>query len=263
MTRRSVIVTGAASGVGAACARRFAGEGAGLTRADRDEDNGRTHAREKVEKGGAASFVVADVSNRLHVHNIIAEALETYGRVDALAQMAFQEFSAPFLQTSEEAFDGIVAQNLRATFLLNQAAAKQFIRQADQAGSAKAGAGAIVNLVSTEAVTAAADHVAFAATQGGLLQLTKAVALALSGHGVRVNAVGIGAIKSEIGEGTDLKRLSAAAALKRLGDPEEVAATVRFLLSDEASYITGQCVYVDGGRMIRSPAAAARKIDAD
>ena len=104
----------------------------------------------------------------------------------------------------------------------------RLIRQADAASDDSA-RGAIVNLISTEAVTAAPDHVAFAATQGGLLQMTKAVALALSSYGVRVNAVGIGAIKSEIAEDADKKRLREAAPLKRLGDPEEVAATVRAL----------------------------------
>jgi NAD(P)-dependent dehydrogenase (short-subunit alcohol dehydrogenase family) len=253
MAPRSVIVTGAAHGIGAACARRFAAAGDRLVLADANERKGRALADEIVGKGGEASFVLADAANRLHVHNIIAESLETYGRVDVLAHMAFEDFSAPFLETSEEEFDRVVIAKLRSAFLINQAAAKQFIRQAES--GAGDSSGAIVNLISTEAVTAAPNHVAFAATQGGLLQLTKAVALALSRYGVRVNAVGIGAIKTELGSSADVKQLKEAAPLKRLGDPEEVAETVFFLASKAASYITGQTVYVDGGRMIRSGVA--------
>lgn len=254
MARRSVIVTGAAHGIGAACARRFAAAGDRLVLADPNEEKGRALADEIAGKGGEASFVLADAAIRLHVHNIIAEALETYGRVDALAHMAFEDFSAPFLETTEEEFDRVVVAKLRSAFLINQAAAKQFIRQAE--GGSNEFAGVIVNLISTEAVTAAPDHVAFAATQGGLLQLTKAIALALSPYGVRVNAVGIGGIKSELASGADMKELRELAPLKRLGDPEEVAETVFFLASKAASYITGQTVYVDGGRMIRSGAGA-------
>lgn len=92
MSPRSVIVTGAAAGVGAACARRFAAAGDRLVLADRDEKNGRALAEEIIEKGGAAAFVLADVSNRLHVHNIVAEALEAYGRIDVLAHMALEDY---------------------------------------------------------------------------------------------------------------------------------------------------------------------------
>ncbi len=255
MPLRSIIVTGAAHGIGAACARRFAAAGDRVVLADPDEKKGRALAEEIAGKGGEASFVLADASSRLQVHNIIAEALETFGRVDVLAHMAFEDFSAPFLETSEEEFDQVVVAKLKSAFLINQAVAKQFIRQAE-AGENEF-SGAIVNLISTEAVTAAPDHVAFAAAQGGLLQLTKAVALALSPYGARVNAVGIGGIKTEIASGADMKRLRQAAPLQRLGDPEEVAESVFFLASKAASYITGQTVYVDGGRMIRSPAATS------
>lgn len=257
MAGRSVVITGAAHGVGAACARRFAAAGDRLVLADTLEAPARALAQEIVEKGGEATFVLADVANRLHVHNILAEALDAYGRVDVLCHMSFEDYSAAFLDTSEEDFERVVSSNLRSAFLINQAAAKQFIRQNEAPGEASA-PGAIVNLVSVEAVTAAPDHVAFAATQGGLLQMTKAVALALSPWGVRANAVGIGAIKSELADDAERKQMREAVPLKRLGDPEEVAETVFFLASPAASYITGQCVYIDGGRMI-STGGARRK----
>lgn len=254
MARRSVIVTGAASSVGAACVRRFARDGDKLVLADTAEEKGRKLAQELNDKGVEASFVLADVANRLHVHNIVAEALESFGRVDVLAHMASEEYSAGFLETAEEDFDRVVGANLKSAFLINQAVARQLIKQASDDDDDGPG-GAIVNMMSVEAVTAAADHVAFAATQGGLHQMTKAVALALSPHGARANAVGVGAINTDaIGEG-DRKQARETVPLKRLGDPDEVAETVFFLASDAASYITGQTIYIDGGRMIRAGGA--------
>jgi glucose 1-dehydrogenase len=251
--QRSVIITGAALGVGAACAMRFAANGDRLVLADIDEARGRELAADLTAKGGDATFVLADVANRLHVHNIVAEALEAFGRVDVLAHMASSEFSANFLDTSEDDFERVVASNLKSAFLINQAAAKQMIRQVE-AATDRASPGAIVNLMSVEAVTAASHHVAFAATQGGLHQMTKAIALALSDYGIRANAVGVGAIKNDLGDEPDRKNARASVPLQRLGDPAEVAETVFFLASDAASYITGQCIYIDGGRMIRSAA---------
>jgi glucose 1-dehydrogenase len=249
MTGRSVVITGAAKGVGAACARRFAEAGDKLVLADKDETAGKQFADELREKNADVAFVHADVTNRLHVHNIIAEALDAYDRIDVLAHTVMERFSAPFLETSEEDFDRIVAANLRGAFLVNQAVAKQFVKQGSDPAP-----GVIVNIGSVEAVTAAADHVAFAASQGGLHQLTKAIALALSPYGVRANAVGLGGIKSEMSEGEDKTSIRNATPLKRFGDPEEAAAVVYFLADPAASYVTGQCIYVDGGRLAQNMA---------
>ncbi len=250
MTGRSVIITGAASPVGAACARRFAEAGDRLIIADADEAAGKTVADAVAltgkASGATAAFVHADTSRRLHVHNIVAEALDVNGRIDVLAHTVMERFSAPFLETAEDDFDRVIERNIRGAFLINQAAAKQFVRQAGT--DANAG-GVIVNVGSVEAVTAAADHVAFATSQGGLHQLTKAVALALSPHGVRVNAVGVGAVKGEMDADAKPKRMRSITPLKRIGDPEEIASVIFFLASDAASYVTGQSIYVDGGRL--------------
>ncbi len=253
MDARSVIVVGAASAIGAACARRFAEAGDRLVLADADEAAGKALAAELQEKS-AAVFVAASVANRLHVHNIVAEALETYGRVDVLANATLEVASADFLDMSEDMFDAMVATNLKGAFMMVQAAARQFVKQIDQSGETN-GDYAIVNLLSTEAVTAAPDRASFAASQGGLLQLTKSAALALSGHGIRVNAVGIGAINAEYMDEFDFKSARKTVPLKRVGDPAEVAEAVYFLASPAASYITGQTLFVDGGRLVRSGAA--------
>ncbi|MHA7873555.1 MAG: SDR family NAD(P)-dependent oxidoreductase, partial [Hyphococcus sp.] len=255
MAGRSVVITGAAKGVGAACARRFAENGDRLVLADKNEELGAAFAEELRAQSEHVTFVHADVTNRLHVHNIIAEALDAYGRVDILAHTVVERYAAPFLETSEENFDDIIAANMRGAFLVNQAAARQLVKQSDDTASNGRAPGSIVNIGSVEAVTASADHVAFAASQGGLQQLTRAVALALSPYNVRANFIGIGDIKSEMADGADKTRMRDATPLKRIGDPEEVASVVFFLTSDASSYVTGQCIYVDGGQLAQTHSA--------
>ncbi len=249
MVGRSVIVTGAAGGVGAACARRFVAAGDRLVLADVKEEAGQAFAKELSEAGAEVAFVHADVTNRLHVHNVVAEALDAYDRIDVLAHTVMVKYSAPFLETSEEDFERIVGANIRGAFLINQAVSKHFVKQASSDTPAQSPPGVIVNTGSVEAVMAAADHVAFAASQGGLQQLTKAIAMALSPYGVRANLVGVGAIKGEMDKNAEQKKLRDSTPLKRIGDPEEVAEVVFFLASEAASYVTGQCLYVDGGRL--------------
>lgn len=253
MTNRSVIIAGAASAIGAACARRFVASGDRVILADEDEETLRDLAEELNTKGEAV-FVSASISNRLHVHNIIAEALETYGRVDGLVNATMNVASEDFLELSEDSFDQMIDWNLKGAFLITQAVCKQMVKQIDQSAAGEAG-GAIVNILSVEAVTVAADRVAFAASQGGMHQLTKAAALAMSTYGIRVNAVGIGAIKSDYMKEFDLKSAKNTVPLNRVGDPEDVAEAAYFLSSPAASYITGQTVFVDGGRLVKSGGA--------
>lgn len=253
MANRSVIITGAGSAIGAACARRFVAGGDRVILADENEDAIRALAEDLRTKGEAA-FVTANASNRLHVHNILAEAMETFGRVDVLINAELGVDGGDFLAMTEEAFDNTIEYNLKGAFLINQAACRQFVKQIDASSEGECEA-AIVNIMSVEAVTAAPERTAFAASQGGVHQLTKAVALAMSGYGVRVNAVGIGAIKSDYMKEFDLKSARNTVPLDRVGDPEEVAEAAFFLASNAASYITGQMIIVDGGRVVRSAAA--------
>lgn len=253
MVARSVIIAGAASAIGSACARRFIEAGDRLVLADSDEEALR-ELGEDLKAKGEAVFVAGDLSNRLHVHNVVAEALETYGRVDAFANATVEVDSGEFLELTEDALDAQLRMNLKSAFLITQAVCRQLVRQIE-ASTESQSQGALVNILSVEAVTAAADRAGFAMAQGALHQLTKAAALAMAPHGVRINAVGIGAIKADYMKDFDVKSAKSTVPLNRLGDPEDVAEAAYFLTSPAAAYITGQTLFVDGGRIVRSGAA--------
>ncbi|MEM9168615.1 MAG: SDR family oxidoreductase [Pseudomonadota bacterium] len=260
MAGRCVIITGAGRAVGAACARRFAAAGDKLVLADRDEDAVRSLMDDLGGGEGAATFVAADVADRLHVHNIVAEALEAHGRVDVLAHLANARAAGDFLEIDEDAFDAVLKRNVTGAFLINQAFARQLAKQADEATGTEPG-GAIVNLISDEAIMTRSDHVAFAASQGGLKQLTKAVALAVAPYGARANAVGVGPLKGDVKNAAERKEIRASAPLGRMGDAQDAAEAVFFLASPEAAFITGQTLYLDGGRLSGAVSAPAEKAE--
>lgn len=253
MANRSVIITGAAEGIGAACAERFTQEGDNVILVDKDEEAGKELAeRLKNETGDNVTFVHADMSSRLHIHNVIAEALESFEKIDVLVHAAVTHYSAPFLETSEEDFQDVISQNLIGAFLINQAVAKQFIKQIDEVEPTERGFvkhQAIVNIGSVEGVTTQSDHIAFAASQGGLHQMSKGIALSLSPYGIRVNTIGAGPIR---GEGEAVKHRGKITPLNRLGEPEDAANVAWFLTSEQASFVTGQTIFVDGGQLVKN-----------
>lgn len=244
------VISGAARGIGYACAERFLSDGAKVVVADIDEKSGENAAERLAEAHGNASFIECDVGDELDVRNLVAKAMDEYGCIDILINNAAQLDSADFLELEEEEFDAVLKTNLRGPFLLGQAVAKQMVKQVEEGKPP----GSIVNMSSVNAVFALPDHLAYSVAKGGVAQLTKGMALSLAPHGIRVNAIGPGSIMTEMlqevaHDETVMNRILSRTPLGRVGEPSEIAAIAAFLASDEASYITGTTIYADGGRL--------------
>ncbi len=241
------IVTGAARGIGRACAERLAAGGAHVVVADIDADAGAA-AAEGLPDG--ALFIDCDVGERLDIRNMVAQTVDKFGRIDILVNNAAINHKANFLDLEEEDFDRVLKVNLKGSFLVGQAVARQMVDQVE----ADEKPGAIVNLSSINAEATNADQLSYAVSKGGVRQLTKAMALALAPWGIRVNAVGPGTIRTDMNDAAladdgHRRRTLSRTPLGRLGEAREIAAVAAFLASEDASYITGQTVYADGGRL--------------
>jgi NAD(P)-dependent dehydrogenase (short-subunit alcohol dehydrogenase family) len=244
---KTAIVTGGARGIGLAIAKRYVAEGARVVIADIDEGSGKTAA---AALGAAARFVRTDVGAAGDARNVIAEALGFAGELDILVNNAGIIHTADFLDIAEADFDRVMRINLKGMFLVGQAAARQMVAQV-KAGKAP---GAIVNMSSINARVAIPNQVPYCVSKGGVDQLTKVMALSLAPHGIRVNAIGPGSIMTDILKGiaTDQaakNRLLSRTPLGRVAEPDEIAAIAAFLASRDASYITGETIYADGGRL--------------
>ena len=241
------IVTGGARGIGLAIAKRYVAEGARVIVADIDEAAGKAAV---AALGSATRFVRTDVGAAGDARNVIAEAIALTGELDILVNNAGIIHTADFLDIAEADFDRVLRINLKGMFLVGQLAAKQMVTQV-KAGKKP---GVIVNMSSINARVAIPNQVPYCVSKGGVDQLTKVMALSLSGYGIRVNAIGPGSIMTDIlkGVATDQAarhRLLSRTPLRRIAEPDEVASVAAFLASDDASYVTGETIYVDGGRL--------------
>ncbi|HEX2540294.1 MAG TPA: SDR family NAD(P)-dependent oxidoreductase [Caldimonas sp.] len=242
---RVAIVTGAAQGIGAACARLLCASQARVALWDVDIAGATALATELSADGSTARAFRCDVSRRAQVDDAIRETVAAFGRVDSLVNNAGIFRAADFLDIAEADWDAVLEVNLKGAFLVGQAAAREMVR---------AGGGSVVNMSSVNGVMAIPSIASYNASKGGIDQLTRVMALALAPSGIRVNAVGPGTIATELarkavlGSAEAEKRIMSRTPLQRLGEPEEVAAVVAFLLSDASTYVTGEIVYVDGGR---------------
>jgi glucose 1-dehydrogenase len=249
LENKVAIVTGAARGIGYAVAQRFLEEGARVVIADIDEELGPDAAGSLGDRGDVR-FVECDVGEPLDVRNLVTQTVEACGAIDILVNNAAVLAGADFLDLEEEDFDRVLRTNLRGAFLCGQAVARHMVERVAQGAKP----GAIINMSSVNAVFAIANQVPYSVSKGGINQLTKVMALALAEHGIRVNAIGPGSIATDLLEtvmaDTEARnRILSRTPLGRIGEPGEVAAIAAFLASDEASYITGQTIYADGGRL--------------
>ena len=245
------IVTGSSSGIGRAVARRFAAEGARVTVCGLPDGRVQQVVEEIRSQGGEAVGVEADLGFAEEVDRVFGATLKGFGRLDILVNNAgWASPIAHFLELDEEHWDRVIRTNLKSVYLCTSRAAKIFVEQG--------GGGCVISTSSFGAERAHRMMAAYDATKGGINAFTRTVAIDLAPFGIRVNAVGPGAIHTEEydGQGEEAKRKRAETVpLGRVGYPDDVAGTMTFLASEDASYITGQVVYVDGGILaqVRSP----------
>jgi len=244
---RIAIVTGAARGIGRACAERLLAEGARVVLADIDDATGTATA---ASLGSAAHYLHCDVGDKAEVDRMIAEVVDAHGAIDILVNNAGITISGTILEISEADFDRVIRVNLKGAFLVGQAVARQMVKQVETGRKP----GAIVNMSSVNAVVTIATQVPYSASKGGINQLTKVMSLGLAEYGIRVNAIGPGSIMTDMlttvnADPAARQRLLSRTPLGRIGEAAEVAAIAAFLASDDASYVTGQTIYVDGGRL--------------
>jgi NAD(P)-dependent dehydrogenase (short-subunit alcohol dehydrogenase family) len=244
---RVVLVTGGGSGIGRAACLLFAEEGAEVVVADRAAQAGKETLGLLGERGGKGMFVPMDVADAAHVEAATGEVEGRYGRIDVLFNNAGVELSRTVHETTEEEWDRVFAVNLRGMYLACRRVLPGMIRRHS---------GSIVNVSSISGLLGWPSSAAYCASKGGVIQLTRQMAVDYAPHGIRVNCICPGTTQTpmidrlfagEANEAAARARVAAMHPLGRFARPEEIAAAVLFLASDEASFITGATLPVDGG----------------
>jgi 2-hydroxycyclohexanecarboxyl-CoA dehydrogenase len=246
---KNAIVTGGASGIGLAACRRLARDGAGIGVWDIDEAGAQRTAAELVAAGGKAIACKVDVSNRAQINAGLQRVRAELGTTQILVNNAGITSFRPFLEVTEEEWDRIMSINLKSMLLCTQAVLPDMLA---------AGWGRVINISSSSAQSGSARMTAYAASKGGVIAFTKSLALELAPTGVTVNNIPPGFVDTPMLRASDvpggirggIEGIAASSPMKRPGRPEDIAAACAFLASEEASYITGQTLGVNGGRYI-------------
>ncbi|MEZ5935733.1 MAG: glucose 1-dehydrogenase [Alphaproteobacteria bacterium] len=248
---RVAIITGAAMGIGAACARQMAKQGASVVLADIDEEAGQSVEAAINETGGHALFVRTDVASMGDMEAMAATALDRYGTIDILVNNAAQPIRGVVDETDEATWNRALAINLTGVWRGMKVCVPVMRRQKK---------GTVINMSSVQAFAGFQGWAAYAAAKGGINALTQQAAVDLAPHGIRVNAVAPGTIMTPLNEKVFeehpnpdelIATWNRAHPIGRFGQPEEVAEAVTFLASDRASFITGEILRVDGGLIVR------------
>jgi len=239
---RVAIVTGAANGIGRAIAERFAAEGAAVLIAD-VSDGGAEVVATIERAGGRAAFAPTDVTRDDHVRRMVDEALDRFGRLDVLVNNAGIGTFVPFAELTPDLWDRIHAVNLRAVFRCSQVALPALVSRR----------GVILNVASLSGLVGQAMNEAYCASKAGVILLTRSLARELGPRGVRVNCICPGGVETAMltgflsVAGAKVENFAQQIPLRRVAAPAEVASVAAFLVSDDASYVTGVALPVDGG----------------
>ena len=239
---RTAIVTGGASGIGRAVARRLAAEGAAVAVADRNADGAAAVVAELQGTGAEAVAITLDIAQPEDARRMVAETMDRFGRLDILVHSAGVGIERSFLETTPEEWRRLIDIDLSGTFYCCQAAAREMVKRRY---------GRIVNLSSAAAVRGGMGRAAYGAAKGGVITLTKVMATELAVHGITANALAPGAIETELvvemHSAKTRAAYTAAIPMDRYGTPDETASAAVYLASEEAGYITGHVLAVDGG----------------
>lgn len=248
LSGKIALITGGSAGIGKAIAVRFGAEGARIAITGRDKETLELAAAEIKEHGGDAIAISGDVQRVADVANMVRTVLDRWGTIDVLVNNAGICSTSPFLEISEEDWDRHMAINLKGTFLVGQAVAREMAKRGD--------GGSIINMSSVNGLAAEADQAHYNATKGGINLLTMSMALELAPLGIRANALCPGFIetrltKSLIDNTAAIGPYLRTIPMGRVGQPDEIADAALFLASGDSRYMTGHCLVVDGGQLIK------------